>query len=176
MKKIKLTQDQWALVDDDDYEMLMEHKWYAAWLTSDGKFRAVRNSPRDLSGKQKKILIHRVITNAPKEKMVDHINGNPLDNRKDNLRVCTHQENCMNRGKQKNNMSGYKGVSYRKKGKDMINEYQKPWIASISFNGKNILFDYYKTKEEAALAYNKKAPELFGKFAVLNIIDKSNKL
>ena len=167
MKKIKLTQDQWALVDDEDYDHLNEHKWYANRERTD-KFYAKRSSPIDSSGKQRKIRMHRVIINAPKGIPVDHINGNPLDNRKENLRVCTHQENCRNRGKPKNNKSGYKGVSYMKKSKDMINEHSKPWKTQITFNGNPITIGMYKTKEEAARAYDQKAIELFGEFAQLN--------
>ena len=105
MKKIKLTQDKWALVDDEDYDRLNEHKWCAVWMTSDSKFRGKRSSPRESSGKRKSIYMHREITNAPKGMHVDHINGNPLDNRKENLRVCTNQEKQMNRGIPKNNTS-----------------------------------------------------------------------
>ena len=169
MKKIKLTQDQWALVDDEDYEMLTEHKWSALrdHKTKD-RFYVKRNSPTDSNGKRKIILMHREITNAPKGKVVDHINGNPLDNRKENLRVCTQQENTMNRRKHKNNKSGYKGVSYKKKKKDMINEYSKPWQAQIRHNQKSICLGYYRIKKEAARVYDQKAVELFGEFAVLN--------
>ena len=166
MKKIKLTQDQWALVDDEDYEMLTEHKWYAN--RDKDKFYVMRNSPTDSNGKQKTIFMHREITNAPKGKVVDHINGNPLDNRRENLRVCTNQENTMNRRKHRNNKSGYKGVCYMKKKKYMISEHSKPWLAQIGHNQKNIFLGMYKAKEEAARAYDRKAVELFGEFAVLN--------
>jgi hypothetical protein len=167
MKKIKLTQDKEAIVDDDDYGVLMEHKW-CAHKQVNGKFYVARSSPRDSNGKQKTIRMHRQITNAPKGMYVDHINGNPLDNRKENLRICTNQQNGMNRGKQNNNTSGYKGVRYVKKKKNMINEYSKPWGAEIMHNQKRVFFGYYKTKEEAARAYDKKAIELFGEFAYLN--------
>jgi hypothetical protein len=172
MKRIKLTQDKWALVDDEDYDRLNEHKWYAKRehksRSSKDKFYVRRNSPTDSNGKRKPILMHREITNAPKGMSVDHINGNPLDNRKDNLRVCTYSQNQMNRGKIKNNTSGYKGVFYMKRTKDMINEHLKPWKAQIRFNGKVIYLGIYKTKEPAARIYDKKALELFGEFAQLN--------
>jgi hypothetical protein len=160
-----------VLLDDEDYEWAKEYKWCANKvyrIKNKDKFYVRRNSPRDSNGKQDKIHLHRVITNAPKGMSVDHINGNPLDNRKENLRVCTNQENQMNRGRTKNNMSGYKGVYYRKKNKDMINERSKPWKAQIMFNQKVIYLGLYKTKEEAARAYDKKAIELFGEFAQLN--------
>jgi len=162
-----LTQNKETLVDDEDYEMLMEHKWYANKL-GNGKFYVMRSSPRDSNGKRKTILMHRVITNTPKGMQVDHINGNPLDNRRENLRTCTNQQNGMNRERTKNNKSGYKGVCYKKRTKNMINEYPKPWLARIKHNQKIIHLGYYKTKEEAALAYNKKAIELFGEYVKLN--------
>ena len=98
---------------------------------------------------------------------VDHINGNTLDNRKENLRLCTNQQNAMHRGKTKNNKSGYKGVRYMKKKKGMINEHSKPWQAQIYLNQKQIYLGCYKTPEEAARAYDKKAIELFGEYATL---------
>ena len=163
-----LTQGKETLVDDEDYEMLMEHKWFANKDDKSGKFYVKRKSPIDSNGKQKTICMHRVITNAPKGKQIDHINGNPLDNRKENLRTCTNQQNQMNRGRTKNNKSGYKGVYYSKKSKSMINEHSKPWRAEIQHNKKIIYLGYYKTKEEAALAYNKKAKELNGEYAKVN--------
>ena len=165
-----LTQGKETLVDDEDYEMLMEHKWFANKDDKSGKFYVKRKSPIDSNGKQKTICMHRVITNAPKGKQIDHINGNPLDNRKENLRTCTNQQNQMNRGKQNNNKSGYKGVRYMKKRKGMINEHFKPWVAQIKHNQKDIYLGMYKTKEEAALVYNKKAIELFGEYVYLNVI------
>ena len=170
VKKIKLTQGKEAIVDDEDYDRLNEHKWCAnrEYYMNKDKFYVVRRAPRDSNEFGKQIRMHRVITNAPKGMQVDHINGNPLDNRKDNLRVCTQQENCMNRRHRTDNKSGYKGVCYVKKPKDMINELSKPWHAQLKFNQKHIRLGMYKTKEEAARAYDKKAIELFGEFAHLN--------
>ena len=95
---------------------------------------------------------------------VDHINGNPLDNRKSNLRICTNAENQRNRGVNKNNTSGYKGVCWAKQ--------NKKWKARIKHNGKLIHLGYYKDKEEAARAYDKKAKELHGEYAYLNFPDE----
>ena len=175
MKKIKLTQNKEAIVDDEDYERLMEHKWCAHKCSNNkDKFYVERMAPVDSNGKQKIIYIHRVIMNAPKGMQVDHINGNPLDNRRENLRICTNQQNGMNRGKPKDNTSGYKGVTYMKKKKDMINEYSKPWYAQIIHNQKKIHLGCYKTKEEAARAYDKKAIELHGEYATLNYPKEHN--
>ena len=90
----------------------------------------------------------------------DHINGDGLDNRKQNLRTCTHTENMRNRGKSKNNTSGFKGVSWHKRG--------KTWDAKIAHNKKLMHIGSFKDKEVAAKAYDRKAIELHGKFAKLN--------
>ena len=153
-----LTQGKEALVDDDDYEMLMEHKWSINFNKNNGKHYAKRNC--QTKGARKIIRMHREIMNAPKRKQVDHINGNTLDNRKENLRLCTNQQNQWNSKRNKNNTSGYKGVSYRKK--------HKVYRATINYNDKQIYLGTYKTKEQAALAYNKKAIELYGEYAYLN--------
>ena len=97
---------------------------------------------------------------TPKGMATDHINGDGLDNRKQNLRICTHAENLRNRRLGKNNTSGYKGVSWHK--------LHKLWYAHISHNKKLMSLGYFKDKEEAAKAYDRKAIELFGEFAKLN--------
>lgn len=107
--------------------------------------------------------MHRLLMTSPTGTMVDHINGNGLDNRKENLRVVTNSQNLMNRGKNKNNTSGYKGVLWDK--------VRNKWIALIGFNNKNIYLGRFFTKNEAAFAYNAKAEELFGEFAQINIIE-----
>ena len=95
---------------------------------------------------------------------VDHINGNPLDNRKSNLRICTNAENQRNKGVYKNNKSGYKGVHWFKR--------DKKWQAQIKHNNKSIHIGLYEDKEEAARAYDKKAKELHGNFKNLNFPDE----
>jgi len=166
MKKIKLTQGKETLVDDDDYEMLNEHKWHAA--KAGNKYYAVRSLSTQSDGTRKRLKMHRAIIKPTDELEIDHRNGNTLDNRKENLRECTHQQNQANRRLGKDNTSGYKGVSYKKRNKDMINEHSKPWEVRIRYNGKRLYLGAYKTKEEAALAYNKKAIELYGEYAYLN--------
>ncbi len=111
--------------------------------------------------------MHRFIMNADITTLVDHKNRDTLDNRKCNLRLCTKSENMRNRAMSKNNQSGYKGVRYFPFGRRKT----KFWKAQIVFNHKYIHIGYYHTKEEAALAYNTKAKELFGEFACLNTIN-----
>ena len=104
--------------------------------------------------------MHRLILNAKKGEQVDHINRNGLDNRKKNLRLCSHSQNGINRPFQKNNSSGFKGVHKYK--------YGGKWEVSIEKGGKNFYVGVFSDKKEAALAYNKKAKELFGEFAYQN--------
>lgn len=106
--------------------------------------------------------MHRLLTNAPKGSQVDHINGDKLDNRKINLRVCTHSQNQINRGKQKNNTSGFKGVYPQKQ--------SKKYRAKISVNGKEYHLGYFDCPIEAAKAYNAATLNYHEEFAKLNII------
>jgi hypothetical protein len=95
--------------------------------------------------------------NAKEGQHVDHINGNKLDNRKSNLRIVTNQENCFNSSRK---TGKYKGVSYVKsRGK---------WLAQIMKDYKNYFIGYYDTDYAAAVAYDKRALELFGTHARLN--------
>ncbi len=108
---------------------------------------------------------HRLIMKATNKEYVDHINGNRLDNRVKNLRLTNKQQNAWNRAKTiKPTSSIYKGVTYRVK--------NQKWEAMIWFNNIGIYLGRFKTQEEAALAYNEKAAELFGQYARLNVILK----
>lgn len=106
--------------------------------------------------------LHRFILNINDKKVIDHINGNSLDNRKENLRVCTQQQNLFNKTLSKKSKSGFKGVWFRKECKT------KPWQAQIKFNSTEIHLGYFKNKVEAALAYNQATLKYFGSFANIN--------
>lgn len=160
---IKLTRGMVAIVDSDDLEKLSSCKWYAG--NNSGKFYARREIYKD--GIKKSLSMHRVIMNAPNGIIVDHINGNTLDNRKENLRFCTVNENQMNRIISKNNTSGYKGVR-------LADCKTEKWEAHLVFKGKYIYLGLFNTPEEAAIAYNNGATKHFGKFALLNKIKTSN--
>lgn len=149
MKKIKLTQGKYALVDDVDFEWLNSFKWYAYF---NGYKWYVQGH-----NKRKTIKIHREIIGCKNKKLhVDHIDGNPLNNQRKNLRVCTPSQNGMNRGKQVNNTSGFKGVSrHIKAGK---------WQASIKINKRLIYLGIFETIKEAKKAYEKAAKKLHGEF------------
>jgi len=106
------------------------------------------------------IRMHRLILKAQKGQQVDHINGNGLDNRKDNLRFCTSSQNYQNSRKRKNCSSKYKGVWWHKQ--------SKKWQTGIVLNYKNYHLGYFTNEIEAAKAYDLTAAEFFGEFARLN--------
>ena len=159
MKEIQLTQGKMAIVDDEDFEWLNTFNWY---VSSNGYARR----DKMINYKRFRYSMHREImglTSDDRDLEVDHINGNRLDNRRENLRVCTLKQNRQSQSKQKRNTtSKYKGVSFCK---DRGN-----WKASIKTNGKTKFLGRFKDEDQAARAYNEKAIELFGDFAKLNII------
>lgn len=157
MRKIKLTQGYYSIISDIDFELISKYKWYV---------RIAKNTCYAVTNINKvTVQMHRFIMKPSKKFMIDHINGNGLDNRRINLRICTRSQNLMNSNKPKNaKTSKYKGVSLNKQSKN----HKKIWRSEIRLNKKGILIGYFKTEIEAAKAYNKKAKELFGQFAKLN--------
>ena len=158
-KEIQLTRGKIAIVDDDMYDYLMQWKWYAHSLS--GKFYSTRCIR--IGGKKITILMHRIIMNTKKGLVVDHINGLTLDNRKVNLRICTHGENIRNQKLSISNKSGYKGVYFNKRDSN--------WRARIQLNNKEIHIGCYINIKDAARAYNEAAVKYHGEFANLNKID-----
>lgn len=162
--EIPLTQGQLTIVDAIDAD-LARVKWCALFQHSyagGGKFTAARNTPT-INGKRTTEMMHRVILSRKlgrsllHSELVDHIDGNPLNNCRDNLRIATHSQNLMNKGKQSTNTSGYKGVSWHKGA--------RKWAAQIIVNGKRLYIGEFKTPEEAHVAYCEAAKELHGEFA-----------
>jgi hypothetical protein len=158
MKEITLTKSLSAIVDDEDFETLSVFSWYAH--NGNGAIYAVRNSRTWNSGVRHTIRMHRVIVGAAPGEVVDHINGNTLDNRRANLRRCTHTGNSINRKLGKNNSSGYRGVSHDRR--------YGTWRASIRADRKQISLGCFATPEEAAMAYDRAAAVFHGAFARFN--------
>lgn len=156
VKEIPLKRGGIAYVDDLDFENLNQYSWYGQ--AAKNTVYAVR-----VIGKfpfQRTTLMHREIMGFPKNMEIDHINGNGLDNRRSNLRICTTAQNQRNSKKRADNTSGYKGVVFYK-------PYNK-WMAHIRMNGKKKTIGYFDTAEQAARAYDKAAREMFGEFAKTN--------
>jgi hypothetical protein len=155
MKQIELHGGQFAIVDDKDFNELNKYKWYV----SHGYVTRKDNG--------KAIFMHRVIMNTPEGMHTDHINHNKLDNRRENLRIVTNQQNQQNRKKEYISSSKYKGVSWDKN--------LELWRANIKVDGKNIIIGRYTSEEAAGLAYNIYAIKYFGEFANINqITEKIN--
>lgn len=157
MLQIKLNDNKSVLVDRKDFEKLINYKW----TYKDGY--AVRFVGKVRNGR-KCLYMHRSILDASKGMEVDHINGDGLDNRRSNLRLCTRKENSRNTKIHKHNTSGYKGVVRYYRGGKLTGK----WLAQIIVDGKKIYGNSYKRKEAAAKAYDSLAKKYFGKFASLN--------
>jgi len=152
MKEIPLTKNKITIVDDDDYEWLKKWKWHV--IKGGNSFYALRNEYLGVVNHKKilkTITMHREIINAPKGVMVDHINGDGLDNRKSNLRLCNKRQNGQNRINE-NKSSKFPGVTLHKKA--------KKWHAQIEINGKHKNLGYFINEKDAAIAYEKACREL----------------
>ncbi len=147
------THGQWSVfVDTEDIPKIENYKWNLSYDAKNKKFLRVKAKIN-----RKTISLHFLLTGY---KITDHIDMDIFNNRKSNLRECTIAENLRNRGKNKKNTSGYKGVYYDKK--------RNRWEAYIGFNNKQIFLGYYCILADAIMAYNNSAIKYHGEFANLN--------
>jgi hypothetical protein len=140
-----------VLIDDDLAPAILAHKWHPS-RRKNGVYFATTTFTKN--GKSHEVRLHRVIAGVPPGIMIDHKNRNTLDNRRENLRWCTASQNNRNQGDHDRNKTGYKGVT------KVRNRYK----AKIMLDGKHIHIGYFKTPEEASMAYELTAQELFGEF------------
>lgn len=161
MKKIILSQGMEALVDDKDYKYLSQWKWFFH-KPSGGYARRTENFYK-ADGKRsgRSILLQNQIMTPTKGMVVDHINSNPLDNRRDNLRICTPSQNFLNKKKKKTSgSSGFKGVHFCQR--------SMTFMAGITVRKKHYYLGSFKNEVDAAHAYNAAALKHHGEFARLN--------
>ena len=157
MKKILLTQGKFAIVDDADFSELSKHKWC---VNNNGYAIRTLWFGAEHRPKQRHLLMHRIIAGAKGGQLVDHENGDKLDNRRRNLRISNKSLNGCNRGIPRHNTTGYKGV--------VKHSQSNGWVAQITVGGKNLYIGHFPHPQLAALAYNNAAKAAFGEFAQLN--------
>jgi hypothetical protein len=148
------------LLDDQDAHYYFAHTWH---LTA-GRHTLYVKRTFQRPGFKKNIALHREIVGAIGPVIVDHINGNGLDNRRANLRVCRHRENLRNQPPRGERTSQYKGVYWVPS--------RKKWAVTMNVNGKTKAFGRYRSEQEAALAYNRAAKKYHGDFAWLNPVEE----
>jgi hypothetical protein len=148
MKVVPVAGGHEALVDDEDYELVAQHRWRLA------KGGYARTWMPMIRGRRASVSMHRLLVPA---QVVDHVNGNGLDNRRGNLRPATPAENARNRRKLCAATSQYRGVSW--------NERRGAWKSSVYHAGRRYFLGYFTNELDAAEAYQEKAKELFGEFA-----------
>ena len=164
---IKLhTKDIYVKVDTEKIEQLQRKKWYLY----NGKYIGRGSTVEEKSaGAPKVIYMHREIMNCIHSKdTVDHINGDTLDNRKSNLRVCPQGLNNLNKPPHADNKCGYKGV------RKQLDKKNNPWEARIQLNGKRTTLGYFDNPHDAARMYNIWAADIHGEYAYLNVIKEED--
>lgn len=148
MKMIPVGEKDFAIVDDEDYDRLASYRW------------AIKSGYARASVEGRSRVMHQLLLECPSHLRRDHINRNRLDNRKSNLRIATPTQNAANANLRKDNTSGFKGVTW--------NKGLARWKAQVRDGGKRLFLGYFTDAAEAARAYDRRAKELFGEFAVVN--------
>lgn len=140
------TKGLYSLIDDNDFDKVSNYTW--------GKIKDGYAYNYETG------LMHRLIMNCPSDKVVDHINHDVLDNRKSNLRICTHSQNMKNTKNYNKGISKYKGVYWEKR-------YLK-WFSTIRVDNRCVYLGSFESEIEAAKEYNKACEKYNGEFACLN--------
>ena len=143
-------------IDGTDYELFCSHNWYLfKGRNTDYLCTNIR-----VDGKRRTAYLHRILLGCAKGECIDHIDGNGLNNQRDNLRACSRSENQCNQIKNKNTSSIYKGVSW--------NRNKQRWECYINKNHKRVHIGKFKSEIEAAIKWDEQAKILHGEFARLN--------
>jgi hypothetical protein len=158
--QVTLTRGKVATIDDGDLPLVSEYRWWArkslnTWYAFGNK----RGNSRE------RISMHRLIMGAIDGESVDHIDGDGLNNQRENLRRCTQAENMRNTRLRIDNQTGYRGVCYEKR--------RNLYIASISIDRRRISLGYFPDPINAARAYDQSAREHHGEYASLNFPDST---
>lgn len=148
--QIQLTKNNFAEIDDDDFEVIKNYKWVT--LNSRGRLYAISSWYEN--GVKKHILMHRLILGVEKGMCVDHIDGNGLNNKKENIRICSHGENMRNSKPRKHSQTGIRGVRF---------DFGK-YFGRVYFNKKRYQ-KVFSNIEDAAKWASEKRKELHGEFA-----------
>jgi hypothetical protein len=157
---IWLTQGRYSIVDNKDYEYLNQWSWQ--FHRTRGGFNGyAQRKPLKREEDKKQLKLHRYLLNAPVNLLVDHINGNGLDNRRENLRLCTNHENQQNQKKweiwgKRPTTSKYKGVCWKKS--------NRLWVVKVQKRH----YGYFNCEVQAAEKYDEVAEKLYGEFALTN--------
>jgi hypothetical protein len=153
--------DHDIIINEEQLINVNKYKWYLVKSKTSDTYYARTNTR--INGKRSYLLLHRYLTDCPKGKEVDHINGNGLDNRKENIRICSRSQNVCNAKKYKTGFtSKYKGVCFRKPS----NKY----VAQIMIGKIRKGLGYFEKEIDAAIAYNNAAIKYYGEFARVNSI------
>ncbi len=163
-RRIYLGEDEWTILDQQDYCRLKHFKWV---INGNGtKFYAARFIKIG-PGKAKIMRLHREIMNPPEDLLVDHRNGDSLDNRRANLRLATHSQNtCNSRKPSSETSSRFRGVTFKK--------HIRKWGARIKYLRKEIYLGVFDSEIDAARAYDKAALEYHKEFARLNFPEENS--
>lgn len=155
-KRVPLTQGKYAIVDEEDYPYVIRFRWIARQRGNSGVFEAAATIAEGVGT----VLLHRFILGDWPEVEIDHIDGDPLNNRRSNLRFCTRAQNARNQLKRKNGSSDFKGVPWNKR--------NQKWQAHIRVDGRLKALGYFNDPVAAAKVCDKAARRYFGTFANLN--------
>jgi hypothetical protein len=161
MRIIPVWQDREAIVDNADYDLLIQYPWHMHHEYAVTTLKVYLPNKR-----QTEISMQNMLFNLANGMELDHVDGNKLNNQRQNLRICTHADNCKNRGMRSDSQSGRKGVSPIPGNK---------WRATINIGGKNIHLGCLSSIDEASDAYDRAATSQYGEFARTNaFLEKCN--